>query len=200
MGWYTMTKRGESYKYALDEQQIELFWRACDDDRDKVLVGLMMFEGLRVSEALHVRAGWIQKSGATTSIHIPERMDCQCWDCKGRGFWQPKSKSGSRIVPLVDKLEPIVTGFYATNTGIDRTRQTAWVYVKDTAIRAGISPAAIFPHALRATAATYFASKGFTATELCYMLGWSDIAMASHYISLVQSRRSVEIKMHELHL
>jgi integrase len=40
----------------------------------------------------------------------------------------------------------------------------------------------LYPHALRATAANYWTSRGLDSTHLAYMLGWADQSTARKYI------------------
>ena len=47
-----MAKRGASEQFALDEKEVSRLWGVCKDPVDKVLIGLLLFCGLRVSEAL----------------------------------------------------------------------------------------------------------------------------------------------------
>lgn len=185
-----MPKRGPSESFALNPEQINQLWRVCHELADKILVGLLMMLGLRVSEAVHLQASWIRED----AVHIPPQIACNCWGCSGTGIWKPKSKAGVRVIPIVETLLPhLLTFLQHQPDGLGYSRIYAWKRVKELAKEAGI--AYLSPHILRATAATAFASAGFTAPELCYVMGWANIAMGSHYIQIVQAKAGVARKM-----
>lgn len=190
-----MTKRGRSADFALDEHQVESLWARCEDVVDQVLVGQMMFEGMRVSEAVHTRASWLRGG----QIAIPEEQPCTCTSCARRdGVWRPKSAAGARVIPIAKPLlVPIQRYFRNTPTGLGFTRQAAWKRVKRKAAEAGVLY--VNPHGLRATAATMFALAGFNAAELCLMMGWSDINRAWHYIQIAQAKKGLAEKMQQLY-
>jgi hypothetical protein len=67
-----------------------------------VLIGLTLLEGLRVSEAIHVRRPWLREG----FINIPGQQPCDCGECRARGgVWRPKTKSGIRQVVVVEPLQ-----------------------------------------------------------------------------------------------
>ena len=92
-----MARRGPSESYALNPEQINLLWQVCHELDDKIVVGLPMFEGLRVGEAVHLQASWVRDG----EIHIPAQMECGCWACSDTGVWKPKSEAGIRSIPIV---------------------------------------------------------------------------------------------------
>ena len=191
--------RGASEEYALDFDEVERLWEACREDKDKALVGLLVWCGLRVSEAIHLRESWMV---GTTTIRIPRQMSCNCWECatEREGVWKPKSKAGAREIPIPGTLvPPLLRCLAAYPNGLITimNRVTAWKTVKKLAGEAGIRKK-VFPHSLRASYATILATKGLTAAELCYVLGWSDISMGSHYIQIAQARAGSASKIREI--
>lgn len=193
-----MAKRGASADFALEDDGVDRLWRVAKELDDKVLVGLTMMEGMRVSEAVHLKSDWIRTAGDHSEISIPVHMECGCGGCRKRGgYWKPKSKAGARIIPVVVTFQPHLLQLLKHQPyGLGYTRKTAWRRIKELAEKAGISY--LSPHILRATAATNFAKAGFTAPELCYVMGWSRIEMGSHYIQIVQARAGVAAKMQKV--
>ena len=190
-----MTKRGRSADFALEADSVDALWARCDDIEDQVLVGQMMFEGMRVGEAIHTRASWLRAG----QIAIPDEQACKCTPCtRAGGLWRPKSAAGARMIPIAKPLvQPIHDYFRKCPGGLGFTRQAAWKRVKRRAEQASIPY--LTPHALRATAATMFALAGFNAAELCLMMGWSDINRAWHYIQIAQARKGLQEKMQKLY-
>jgi len=188
-----MVKSGTSEESALNEEQTQQLWGVCKEIADKVLIGLLAFCGLRVSEACHVRRTWIKED----QIHIPPKQECHCFECRKRGYWQPKTKAGSRIIPIPAFLRRYIYEFYQQEPeGLEITRQSAWYKVRALTKRAKLP--VVFPHALRASAATLFAAKGLTGTELCYVMGWSRLEVGESYVRISQARQGIAAKFKQI--
>jgi len=186
-------KRGSSAEHSLNERQLQALWAQCKELRDQVLIGLMSYCGLRVGEAIHFRASWLKEEG----IHIPSQAPCRCQECARRGYWQPKSKAGVRVVAIPGFLKPILLKYLTQfPEGLKITRQAAWYRVQGLAAAAKLPH--IFPHALRASTATLLASKGFTAVELCAYMGWTRIAMGDHYVRMAEARAGARDKIKQI--
>ena len=190
-----MTKRGVSAKSALKQDEINRLWKCCDQLENQVLIGMALFSGMRVGEALHAKASWVTDE----YIVIPPEQPCRCKVCAKRGgVWKPKTSAGARSIPIPKPLDkPLRQYFARAPDGLKVTRQCGWQRVKRLALRAGIPY--LHPHALRASAATLFALNGFNAAELCLIMGWTDIAMAWHYIEIAQAQAGVAEKMAKLY-
>lgn len=189
-----MTKRGRSADFALDENQVHRLWSMCVDEEEQVLIGQLLYEGMRVSEAIHTRRDWVRGG----NIAIPSEQPCDCSACAPHGVWRPKSAAGARVIPIAKPLtKPLHHFFEQHPEGLGITRQAAWKRVKHIATRAEIGY--VTPHALRATAATIFALAGWNAAELCLMMGWSDINRAWHYINIALAQKGLIDKMDHLH-
>ena len=188
-----MKKAGKSEEYVLNENEIKSLWGACKELKDRILIGLMMFCGLRVGEATHLRLVWIREG----KIHIPSSMECNCWECRKRGSWKPKSKQGIRTIPIPGFLKSTLAEFLKYQPGgLSYNRQYGWHRVQRLCQDAKIPR--IFPHALRATCATQLSANGFTAVELCYFMGWKRLEMGEHYIRIASARQGVENKIKQL--
>ena len=177
----------------MTEQQLRTLWGQCKEPRDQVLVGLLGYCGMRVSEAIHLKASWIKDE----EIHIPSQMACRCWECRERGYWKPKSKAGIRALAVPNFLKLVLLNFLTKSPeGLKMTRQAAWYRIQTLARSAKIPR--VFPHALRATAATILASKGFTAVELCAYFGWTRLNVGEHYVKLSAARIGARDKIKQI--
>lgn len=186
-------KSGQSEEFALNEHQLQSLWMQCKELRDQVLIGLLGYCGLRVSEAIHLKASWIKDE----EIHIPSKIECQCWECRKRGYWKPKSKAGIRAVAIPNFLKPVLLSFLTKSpNGLRMTRQAAWYRIQRLAEKAKVPR--IFPHALRATLATILASHGFTAIELCAHMGWTRLNMGEHYVRISEARAGASKKIKQI--
>ena len=187
-----MPKHGRSEESALNEGQLKKLWNVCKEPTDKVLVGLCAFGGLRVGEAIHLNASWIKEG----CVVIPSFMPCNCWECKG-GSWHPKTKAGARTIPLPSILKPVLMDYLRTHPdGLKMTRQTANNRVKALQEKAGLPH--IFPHALRASYATLLATKGMQAMTICYLLGWSRLEVAQHYVRIAEAKTDAAKQIKEI--
>ena len=193
-----MAKRGASEQHALDDAAVTRLWNACATLEDKVLIGLTMMCGMRISEATHLQGDWIRTSDFDTEIIVPPTMECGCFECRGLGYWKPKSKAGARAIPVPEAFEKYLLEFITHQPkGLGFVRQTGWRKVKILAIVAKIPY--LNPHALRATAATNYAKAEFSAIELCYIMGWSRIEIGAHYLQMIQARQGVAAKMKKVY-
>ena len=116
-----MKKQGRSEEFVYSEEQANKLWGQCKQLTERVLVGLMMFCGLRIGEAIHLRLAWIREE----EIHLPSTMPCNCWECSKRGHWKPKTKQGIRVVPIPGFFKPILKEFLSYQPdGLKITRQS----------------------------------------------------------------------------
>lgn len=191
-------KRGKSEQYALDESQVAALFNEAESFENLLMLKLMAYLGLRVSEIAHLRADWIHEG----EIRIPPSQLCDCSNCKGE--WHAKSKASVRSLPIPNIIaDDLYTFLGHSPTGFNRTRQALWWKVKQIAKRAksqikGPSGDTVFPHALRATAATNFATKGMSAVALCYIMGWAELEMGQHYINIAKAKSEAHKQMKEI--
>ena len=189
-----MGGKGRSEEYVLSEGQLQQLWKNCYELKDKVLVGLLGYMGMRAGEAAHFRSDWVKEE----AIHIPASMPCHCNECWNRGYWKPKSKAGARIIPIPRFLKPgLVDYLRSSPDGLQMSRQAIWYRIQQLAEKAKLPKT--FPHSLRATAATTLASKRFTGMERCAFMGWARIDVAESYVRIAQARAGVEKKMKEIY-
>lgn len=187
----------------MDDEQVKALLKEAYTLANRLIMKLMVFLGLRASEVAHFKGDWVQRN----EIHIPAEQPCNCVNCQKSphpGKWKPKTKAGIRVLPVVDVLAADLYQFVKESPdGFNLTRQAIWWEVKQIAKKAGIrqkglAKDTIYPHALRATAATYLASKGMDAQALAYAMGWSNIAVAQHYITLAKAKALAHQQMREI--
>ena len=72
--------------------------------------------------------------------------------------------------------------FFETRDVYPHSRVSINRRVDRVAEAAGIDPSSVYPHALRATAASFHAYRGLTAVPLQSMMGWRQLSTAQKYI------------------
>ena len=209
-----MTKRGATEFFVLDERQRAAFVRACDNLTERIVVKVPLFAGLRVSELAHMHYGWVTRlSGrGRGGLSIPPREACDCSECANDpqhpGLWMPKSKAAVRVVPIVPALVKDLEELFTLNPkGLRNakrerlSRYSIHHLIQRIGERAGIrypGGGTVFPHALRATFASMLAEQGFTAPQICYLCGWSSLAVAQKYINRSEAMRGAQRRMQDL--
>ena len=172
----------------LTPQELSMLLMACHGLKDKVIIFSLVYGGLRVSELKHLRRSWVDLEQST--ITIPTRQYCSCVECNHidrktgkskEGIWRPKTKRGARTILIHPTLLPVLRDFLAVNEKIGLSRVAIWARVKKVARQAHIFRN-IYPHCLRATAATMLALEKISAPSLKYTMGWSSLQAAEDYI------------------
>lgn len=184
---------------ALNSQQVnELMW-SCHSILHKFIVYTLVLAGLRVSELAHLKRSWVNFEQGT--ITIPSRQYCSCKECNhinkktGKtksGIWRPKTVKGARVVLMHPVLLPVMSEFLANNDVIGKTRQRIWQIVQKLGKDAGIPH--VYPHCLRATAATIMAYEGISGPSLQYDFGWARLSSAEAYVKSDMKRAHKETK------
>lgn len=163
--------------------------------------------GLRRGELAHIEADWID--WRKRRIEIPAFLDCEkgrdyraCATCRQHaqqmadhnddlsfeeaiaGMWQPKTDMAVRSVPygFSPRAELVLNEYF--------DRWDRWMYSAQAANRrvdelveaAGLE-SNCYPHALRATAASYLAGRSMTTLALQSMFGWADPSTAEVYVA-----------------
>lgn len=79
---------------------------------DRALWGVAMYAGLRRGELLALRWRDIDLSGGTIAVR-------RSWDPGAKVFGSPKSKAGTRVVPLVARLRPLLAAQHLASADTD---------------------------------------------------------------------------------
>ena len=187
-----MPRRGPSEQYVLPDPDRQALIRACSDTRDRVIVKVPMFLGLRASETVHLDVRWVSSNG---DLRVPSQMVCSCAQCaKKGGNWKPKTKAGARVLGIPKIVGEDLGEFLAVSPrGLEVSRFVLHHQLKKLMQRAGIVIPGLggnsgFPHILRATCATMLAEGGMNAVQLCYTMGWTNLQIGAHYVHLAAMR------------
>ena len=190
-----MPPRGESWRYALDPQGINRLLMQAKGLEERTVIKSLIYAGLRADEFVHLNAQWLRAG----QISIPPRCDCRNHKkCLERGMWRPKSKAGTRDIFVVKPLQADLLEYLRVRPqGFARARQQVWRITDRVAARAGMKDI-IFPHALRATCASILA-KSMNATQLAYVMGWSDLKEAQNYVDISQAKVNASAVMERMY-
>jgi len=163
--------------------------------------------GLRVGELIHMNESWVDRRRGM--ITIPRQDPCKkgkdggiCGYCTqlaeqaaehndrsaaedAAHRWRAKTDAAARSVPFrfhapteitVERFFEEWSKWPVSKTGVNRRLQRAIDSASDDV------PKDFYPHALRATAASWHASRGLDALSLQALLGWSDLSTAHRYV------------------
>lgn len=178
--------------------------------------------GLRAGEIAHCRESWVD--WRESMVSIPAHQPCSkgrdggiCGTCRQHvtqcaeyndldmadlkaDWWRPKTQAAVRGVPFDWNPRVVLTieRFFDRFDAWNRSQNAVNRRLKTAAERAdGLDKANIYPHALRATAASYQASHGLGPTALTSMMGWADISTAQIYIA--RSDENTRRAVHAVH-
>lgn len=185
-----MPKRGRSEQHTRSNEEVEALLKECQNLEDRLALELAVYLGMRASEICHLRRDWIKEG----EIRIPKSQPCGCSSCKG--IWWAKSEASVRAIPIPGLIANDLRAFLELSDGFHLSRQALWQKVRQIGRRAKIK-GDVYPHSLRATAATRLASS-LTAPELCYTLGWASISMGEHYVSIARAKEGASKKIREM--
>jgi len=196
-----------THEDVLTDRQFELLLEACStlpaphDFEARFICFIAGRLGLRAGEIAHFQTAWVNWNRRT--IRIPQHEPCRCGYCRRQAEqeishndglsitdalasrWHPKTVASARIVPfdLSLRLELCVERFANQYDEFPRSRSTINRRVQAVAKEADLS-GRVYPHCLRATAASYHAYKGVAPVPLQALMGWSDLATAQKYIRI----------------
>lgn len=158
--------------------------------------------GMRAGEIAHARESWVDWD--RMQIEIPRHEPCSCGYCRDQAQqaveycpekslddemgerWKPKTANSARAIPFdFDHfVEAVMKTFFDEHDAFPHARVSINRRVDRVAEAAGVDPYSVYPHALRATAATFHAYKGVSAPALQSLLGWNQLSTAQKYIRL----------------
>jgi len=164
--------------------------------------------GLRVGELIHMDASWID--WRRRMIEIPRRDPCTkgrdggvCGYCHQLAEqavahnealtmdealtrrWRAKTDAAARSVPfdfhpkgeiVLEQYFERFDAFQTSKSGVNRRLAKAIGHVDS------LATDDIYPHCLRATAASYHASRGLDAISLQSLMGWADLSTSHRYV------------------
>lgn len=109
--------------------------------------------------------------------------------------WQPKTENSSRAIPFdFDiRLQLCIERFADRYDAFPKSRATVNRRIDRAAEAAGITDR-VYPHALRATSASFHASRDVSPYSLMAIMGWNDIQTARSYIRASEATAAKEIR------
>lgn len=109
--------------------------------------------------------------------------------------WQPKTETSERAIPYDHdvRVQLCIEQFVDEHDRFPRSKATINRRVNEAAEAAGISEN-VYPHALRATAASIHASRSVSAHALMSTMGWRDMQTARTYISASDESAARELR------
>jgi len=155
--------------------------------------------GLRASEIAHLQTTWSDWN--RNLIQIPQHEPCACGYCERQARqeashndelseadavparWHPKTVASARSLPfdLWLRLELCLERFADRHDEFPRSRSSINRRVQAAADEAELS-GRVYPHCLRATAASNHADKDVAPVPLQALMGRSDLATAQKYM------------------
>jgi len=169
--------------------------------------------GLRIGEVAHARRSWMSSDKGLLSV--PSVEPCSkgqngglCGYCRRQtkriadrddvkdgvaelreDYWRPKTPSAERAVPFEfsERATNILGAFFDYHGTVPFSVNTARQRVK-LAAAASTLDRRVYPHCLRATAASRHAYRGLNVPALQAMMGWAKIETAEKYIRLSGGR------------
>lgn len=159
--------------------------------------------GMRAGEICHFKESWVDWD--KKQIHIPSWEPCDCGYCEAQArqsvgynpeskdfddvfseFWSPKTPGSARAIPFDfnEDIEDVITEFTFFADEYERSRASVNRRVDRMLEAAGMPTSKCYPHALRATAASWHAYRGLPAVALQSLMGWSNLDVAQKYIRL----------------
>lgn len=166
--------------------------------------------GFRAGELAHMRDEWIDWDREV--IEIPHYQACEkgknggiCGYCRKQAKQQvrksdgeislqealdnrysPKTATSARAVPFGfnDGVREAVEEFFFHYNRYPKARVSINRRVDDALIAAGMRKDRTYPHALRATAASWHAYRGVPAVALQALMGWRQLDTATKYIRM----------------
>ncbi|MFC6720897.1 tyrosine-type recombinase/integrase [Natrialbaceae archaeon GCM10025810] len=174
--------------------------------------------GMRAGEIAHFDTDWIH--WPDRMVKIPEYDRCTkgqdggiCGYCRSRVEdylethpdtpleeaiemrWEPKTPNSVRSIPFdFDvRLELCIEEFDRRYDGYPKSRATVNRRIEEAAQQAGMN-GRIYPHSLRATAATIHASRGVSPYALMSVMGWVDMETARTYIRASDESAARELR------
>ena len=209
-----------THEDVLTDREFELLLEACSslpEPRDLQARFVCLAAGrlgLRAGEIAHFRADWIDWDRML--LRIPQHEPCECGYCRRqasqetthneqlsqqeamKGRWHPKTVASARAIPidLSLRLELCLERFTDKYEAFPRSRTAVNRRVNAVAEAADIE-GRVYPHCLRATAASYHAYQGVAPVPLQALMGWSDLATAQKYIRI--SGRATADALRQVH-
>lgn len=158
--------------------------------------------GLRVGEAIHMRSSWFSEERA--QVTIPPHVACECGLCRHYAaqaddadlgdYWRPKFGSGREVYAFTARDRDALERHFSETDHTGFSYSTASRRVTLAAeLTDGINSERVYPHALRATAATHLAWSDVQGVALDVQFGWQNPRTRREYVRRTGYRARQEI-------
>lgn len=181
-------------KFLSEDEILKLLSEAESDLRLSCMLEVLYAAGLRVTELVSLPITAIQREGTSLRKYLL---------VKGKGGKEriaPLNKAA--IAKLLKYLQErkISPWFFAGNSPEKHlTRQGFHKMLKELALKAGIDPTRVHPHAIRHSFATHLLNSGVDLRVLQELLGHSDISTTEIYTHILDSKlKELVFKYHPL--
>ena len=188
------------------KKQLELLIEVASNPRDKAFVALLARDGVRITEAIHVKESDIDFTNGTLSIvHLKERLKSKCPSCGAilgkrhifcpgcgnkvdKAIREKVEQRHQRTIPIDKDTLALINNYLKWRQQLSFrgpllfpfTRQRGWQLIERIGRRAGIS--GLHPHSLRHLLATTWVAKGLDTKKLQLLLGHASIATTMEYV------------------
>jgi len=163
----------------LMKEEIDDLISACKKPKERFILTVLVYTGMRVGEFCAMKDTWIRWQD--NKIVIPQR----------EGDWKPKTKEGSREIPLVnDEVRRELRNWFQVHREVGMTRIGVYKLLQRVAKRVKILKK-VYPHSLRATFASILARKGVSAPSIQAIMGWKNISVAQRYVRAMEASKEV---------
>lgn len=169
-----------AYQYkreSLNRDEVSRLERVCETARERMLVWTLLDTGLRISEFTSLSRENIDWQGGKLIIFG-----------KGGPYG---SKSKRRVVPMSNRVRPMLEAFFALHDEIGYSTRRAQQIVKTVANRAEVSKP-VSPHVLRHTFATTCVQKGISIATLMKLMGHDKLETTAIYQNMAREDVIVE--------
>ncbi len=168
-------KGRHSRDHAPSEEEFQSLLEVCQDERDRLIIMVLGYSGLRSREFLRMRQDWLKEGKIFVPLTDPVT-----------GF-KAKTKAAARAVPLLDISREtwyLLTDWFERHERIGFSYPTLWLRVRNAGRRAYLSKP-LSPHALRAYCATKWAYRLGNPFLLMDLFGWTTPGVATAYVRSV---------------
>ena len=166
----------------LNAEERQALIEQCKTTQEQLVIKGLLYTGMRAGEFANLKESWLDWQKGL--IYIP----------KGEGAWHPKTKAGSRQIPLVFEIKKLLYDHLREHKEIGMSRVTLFRVVKRVGSRLNLMKK-VYPHALRATFATMMAEKGMGAADIQLIMGWSKLETANSYVRSTMAMDNFREKM-----
>lgn len=167
----------------LTVEEYDRLEEAMPTDRDRCMVRLMAYAGLRWQEVAGLHAHRVDLAGRRLLVQEVQRRDTSIKDI-------PKSRAGQRVVPigpeLVGLLRPLLMDGLVF-PGVDYTNWRRRVFVPAVR-RADLADPQPTPHDLRHTYGTWLAGNGVPPIDIMALMGHESLRTTERYMHATSDR------------